>query len=323
MIVNSNLDLEICDFFLRARARCGPGVGDLVNGTVKFAIAISVDLHTRLVAHFHVHDIVFVHIDARFHMAEIGHAHHFGPGELTGSNKALAQLAIQNSYRPVDGRINRGFGKLIPRLTGSGLRSLDLVKRAFESIFRHIVSGLRGIVLLDRNRLLVVHVIGPFEVLLRLHHRRLLLKIRCFGGADRSLLLLQQGLVGIRFDLHQQITLVHVRAINHRELGNFARHFRRNFHFRLRLNFTCRRNQLHDRSLRRLFRCHRNRLRALTRDNRANDPKQNQRDSPDENVATAARFSPAWRNDAGCQGAGLSRLRGGWAGYLLMHCGLQ
>jgi hypothetical protein len=49
---------------------------------VKFAIAISVDLHTRLVADFHVYDIVFVHIDARFHVAEIGHAHHFRAGEL-------------------------------------------------------------------------------------------------------------------------------------------------------------------------------------------------------------------------------------------------
>jgi len=28
------------------------------------------------------YDIVFVHIGARFHMAEIGHAHHFGTGEL-------------------------------------------------------------------------------------------------------------------------------------------------------------------------------------------------------------------------------------------------
>ncbi len=214
---------------------------------------------------------------------------------------------------------------MIPRLTGSGLRSFDLVERAFDSIFRHIVSGLRGVVLLYRNRFLVVHVIGTFEILLRLHHRRLLLKIRRPGRADRSLLLLQQGLVGIGSDLDEQVALIHLRPISHRELDNFTRHFRRNFHFRFWLNFTGRRNQLQDRSLRRLLRCHWNRLLALTCDDRADDPKQNQRANSDEDVATAPRFSPPRRDGCGrghgFLGLGRNRFRGGRAGHALMHCG--
>ena len=161
------------------------------------------------------------------------------------------------------------------------------MERAFESIFRHVVSGLRGVVLLYRNRFLAVHVIGAFEVLLRLHHRRLLLKIRRFGRADRRFLLLQQGFVGIGSDLDQQVALLHLRTVNHRQLDNFARHFWRNFHFCFRLNFTGRRNELQDRSLRRLLRRHWNRLLALIRDDRGDDQKQNQRANPDEDVTSA------------------------------------
>ena len=50
------------------------------------------------------------------------------------------------------------------------------MERAFESIFRHVVSGLRGVVLCIEIVFLLYHVIGAFEVLLRLHHRRLLLE---------------------------------------------------------------------------------------------------------------------------------------------------
>ena len=161
------------------------------------------------------------------------------------------------------------------------------MERAFVSVFGHVISGLRGVVLLYRNRFLAVHVIGTFEVLLRLHHRRFLLKIRRFGRADRRFLCLQQGFVGIGSDLDQQVALIHMRAINHRQVDNFARHFRRNFHFRFRLNFTGRRNQLQDGSLGRLFRCHRNRLLALIRDYRAYDPKQDQRANSDQDVTSA------------------------------------
>ena len=94
MIVDSNLNLKIRHFFLRAGSRHRPGVGDLVNCAVEFSIAVGVDLYVRLVANFHIHDVVLVYVHARFHVIEVGHAHHFRAGKLSRRHDALAEFAV-------------------------------------------------------------------------------------------------------------------------------------------------------------------------------------------------------------------------------------
>ena len=93
-------------------------------------------------------------------------------------------------------------------------------------VFRDVVSSLRGVVFLNRNGFLREHIVGAFKILLRLHHRRLLLKIRRLGRADGCLLLLEQGLVGIRLYPHEQVTFVDRFSIFDRQINDLARHFR-------------------------------------------------------------------------------------------------
>ena len=193
------------------------------------------------------------------------------------------------------------------------------MQRTFIGIFRNIMGRLCRVVFLNRNRLLRIHVVGAFQVLLRLQHRGLLLKIGRFRRTDRCLLLFDQRLIGIGFDLHQQITLFHGDPIVHRQLNNLARDFRRNLHFSLRLNFSRCRNYLDNSPSRRFVRCHRNGLFAFTVDDRADDPKQKHRADSDQNFTAAAGFPPARRNDTGYGRTG--RYRGGWTGYLLVHGG--
>jgi hypothetical protein len=61
---------------------------------VKFPIGVCVDLDVGLIADFHVHDIVLIHIHARLHVTEISHAHYFRAGELPRRYDAFTQLAI-------------------------------------------------------------------------------------------------------------------------------------------------------------------------------------------------------------------------------------
>ena len=152
VVFDSNLHLEVGDFFLRAGAGRLPGVRDLLNSSVEFPIAISVDLDFGLVAELHIHDVVFVHVYTRFHVAEVGHAHHFRAGELISRHNAFAQFAVENCDRAVDRRINRRLGKLIARLARAGFGALDFVQRTFVGILRHVAGRLRRVIFLTRNQ---------------------------------------------------------------------------------------------------------------------------------------------------------------------------
>ena len=161
------------------------------------------------------------------------------------------------------------------------------MQRAFEGVLRHVGGGLRGIVFLDRNRLLRVHVIGAFDILFRLQHRRLLLKVRCLCGADRCLLLFEQRFVRVRFDLHQQVAFLHRFPVFDWKIDDFARHFRRDLHFYFGLNFPSRRNRLQDRLADRFLSRHRNWLLAFAVDDRHNDAQNQKTDRAVDNLALA------------------------------------
>jgi hypothetical protein len=91
VIVDPDLDLKVRHFFLAPSAGSFSSVRDLVNGSVKPAIAaVGIDFHTGFVADLHVHDIVFVHIDACFHVTKISDAHHLRSGKLSRSDEPFA-----------------------------------------------------------------------------------------------------------------------------------------------------------------------------------------------------------------------------------------
>src|SRR5207245_10005656 len=119
-----DFNFEIGDFFLRATAGRLSGVPNLRHRAFEFAVAVGVDLHIRLVANFHIRHVVFVYIDHGLHARKIGHTHHFSAGALPGGYDALAQFAVQDRHRRIDGRLNRGLGTLIPRLGWTRLRPL-------------------------------------------------------------------------------------------------------------------------------------------------------------------------------------------------------
>ena len=94
MIVDSNFDLEIGHFFLCTGPSRRSSVGNLINRPVKFTIAVGVDLHVRLIANFHIHDVVLVHVHSRFHVIKVRHAHDFRPSELSCRHNPLTKLAV-------------------------------------------------------------------------------------------------------------------------------------------------------------------------------------------------------------------------------------
>ena len=148
MIVDANFHLEICHFLLCACAGRLSGIGDLLHHAFELAVAVSVDFHAGFVAELDVDHIVLVHINNSLHVGEIGHAHYFRAGKLPRSNQAFTELAVQNSDRSVQRRINRGLGELIARLTRACLRAFDFVHRTFVSVFSHVISCLRRVVFL-------------------------------------------------------------------------------------------------------------------------------------------------------------------------------
>ena len=102
VVFDSNFHLKIGDFFLGAGASCLPCVTDLINGPFESPIAISVDFYFGLVAQLHIHNVILVYIDTRFHVAEVGDAHHFRAGELPRGYKTFAQFAVENRDRAVN-----------------------------------------------------------------------------------------------------------------------------------------------------------------------------------------------------------------------------
>ena len=106
MVLDSNFHLEVGNLFLRAGTGCLSGVSDLVNVTVKFSISVRVNFHFGLVADFHIYDVVFVHIDTRFHMTEVSHAHHFCPDKLSRGHETFAQFAVEDRDRAINRRVN-------------------------------------------------------------------------------------------------------------------------------------------------------------------------------------------------------------------------
>jgi hypothetical protein len=135
-------------------------------------------------------------------VAEIGDAHHFCAGELPRGYKSFAQFAVENRHRAVNGGVNRRLRQLIARLARAGFGALDFVQRTFVRVLCHVLGCFCGIVFLFRNQFLLEQVFSPLEVVFRLHHGGFLLKIRGFCCADRCLLLLEKGLVGVRFNFH-------------------------------------------------------------------------------------------------------------------------
>ena len=197
------LHLEVRHFFLGAGARGLTGVCDLYHGAEELALAIGVDRDQRLVADLHVDDVVFIHVDTGFHVGQIGDAHHFRARKLVRRHHALTLFAVENCDRAVDRRIDCRFGKLIARLARSGFRALDFVLRAVVRRSRDIARGLGGVVFRFGNHFLGKEILRPFQVLLCFGQGRLRLKIHRLRGADRGLLLLDQSLIGVRFDLEQ------------------------------------------------------------------------------------------------------------------------
>ena len=80
--------------------------------------------------------------------------------------------------------------------------------------------------------------------MLGLQHRRFLLKVGCFRGADRGFLLFKQRLVRIRFNFYKQVAFFHAHTVLDRQFDNLARDFRGNFHFGFGLYLTGRGDSL-------------------------------------------------------------------------------
>ena len=102
VVFNPNFHFEVGYLLLSARAGRLARIGDLLDRACEFPVPVGIDLHARLIANLHRHDVVFVHIHTRFHVAGIGHTHNLGPGKLIRRHHALAQLAIEHGDHAVD-----------------------------------------------------------------------------------------------------------------------------------------------------------------------------------------------------------------------------
>src|SRR5262249_43886800 len=146
------------------------------------------------------------------------------------------------------------------------------------------------------------------EIVLGFDHRRFLLKVRGFGSADRGFLLLQQRLVRIGFNLHQQIAFFDVYPVFNWQLNDFAGYLGGNFHLCFGLDFASGGNSLQYRSPHGLLGGHKNLLLAFTYRDQADEESQRRTGGAENNLAPAARS------------ALFSRVAGEWgSGQGLMH----
>ena len=111
-----------------------------------------------------------------------------------------------------------------------------------------------------------------------------MLKVRCLRGADRCLLLFEQRLVRVRFDLHQQVAFLHRFAVFDWKFDDFARYFRRDFYFCFGLNFSGRGDRLQNRFAHCRFCCDRNWLLAFASDDPTDDQQQYQANRTENDV---------------------------------------
>ena len=127
-IRNADLHLEVGDLFLRPGVPGAGGAGDLAHHSMDGLVRIGVHRDPCGVAHLHVHNIILIDVDPRFHAGEIGNAHDLGPCELTGPHHSLPHSAGQRADTSGSGRVDSGLRQRFPDLAHGTLSPLDIEK---------------------------------------------------------------------------------------------------------------------------------------------------------------------------------------------------
>ena len=275
MIGDADLDFEVGDLFLRAGVAGHGRGGDLAHHAVDLAVGIGVDADARGVADLHVDDVVFVDVDARLHVLQVGDAHHFRSRELHRADHALADAAGQRADAAVRGRVDDGLRQRVVDLPQRPLGTLDLEQRRVERRLGDLVIGLRGVAVGLGKQLRLEELPRALVILLRLGQLRLVAHARRTRGIERRLLRLHLRLIAVRLDAQQELALAHCLPFLHRNLDDLTRDLGGDLHFHFRLDLAGRRDELRHRLAEGLVRGDRNRLLALAR---GDHPAQDQED---------------------------------------------